>query len=193
MVQVAEESMIKVGDHVINADYIKKMQLIGEVQVKDAAGNVIETYVSYTELFNLTLFNPKLLVGIFIGSMMVFYFCSLTMEAVGRAAGSMVAEVRRQFREIAGLLEGKPGAKADYASCVAIATKGAQREMVLPSVIALAVPVIVGLLLGVAGVVGLLTGALATGFVTAIFMAAAGGAWDNAKKYVEEGHHGGKG
>ena len=147
----------------------------------------------FVEIYNLSVFNPKLLVGIFLGSMMVFYFCSLTMEAVGRAAGKMVEEVRRQFREIRGLLSGDPSAKADYASCVAIATKGAQREMVLPSVIALATPVVVGLLLGVSGVVGLLAGALATGFVTAIFMAASGGAWDNAKKFVEEGNYGGKG
>ncbi len=147
----------------------------------------------FVKHYNLSLFNPKLLVGLFLGSMMVFFFCSLTMEAVGRAAGRMVEEVRRQFREIKGLLSGDPNAKADYARCVEIATRGAQREMVFPSVLALVVPVIAGLLLGVSGVVGLLAGALATGFVMAIFMAAAGGAWDNAKKYIEEGHHGGKG
>ncbi|MDZ7816818.1 MAG: sodium-translocating pyrophosphatase [Planctomycetota bacterium] len=183
MLQSAES--ITIHGKELTFEYINHMAIIGE---RTIAG---KTYISFTELFNLSLFNPKLLVGLFIGSMMAFYFCSLTMEAVGRAAGKMVDEIRRQFREIKGLLEGK--ATADYARCVSIATKGAQREMILPAAIALVVPVIVGLLLGVAGVVGLLAGALSTGFLTAIFMAAAGGAWDNAKKYVEEGNLGGKG
>ena len=123
--------------------------------------------------------------------MMAFLFCGLTMNAVGRAAQHMVEEVRRQFRTIKGILEGK--ADPDYSRCVEISTKGAQREMLLPSILAIIVPIITGLVLGVAGVLGLLIGGLATGFVLAVFMANAGGAWDNAKKYVEEGHFGGKG
>ncbi len=135
--------------------------------------------------------NPIVLVGIFIGAMMAFVFCGLTMNAVGRAAQSMVAEVRRQFREIVGIMEGK--AEPDYARCVEISTKGAQREMLFPSILAIVVPVLVGVLLGVGGVMGLLIGGLSTGFVLAVFMANAGGAWDNAKKYIEEGNYGGKG
>jgi K(+)-stimulated pyrophosphate-energized sodium pump len=123
--------------------------------------------------------------------MMAFFFCGLTMNAVGRAAQKMVEEVRRQFREIEGILTGK--AEPDYARCVEISTKGAQREMMLPSMAAVVVPVIIGLVFGVPGVFGLLVGALSSGFVLAIFMANSGGAWDNAKKYVEEGHFGGKG
>ncbi len=141
--------------------------------------------------FNVTLMNPIVLVGIFIGSMMAFLYCGLTMNAVGRAAQKMVEEVRRQFREIVGIMEGK--AEPDYARCVEISTKGAQREMLLPSLLAILVPVLTGCLLGVSGVMGLLAGGLGTGFVLAIFMANSGGAWDNAKKYVEEGHLGGKG
>ena len=127
----------------------------------------------------------------FIGSMMAFLFCGLTMQAVGRAAENMVNEVRRQFREIKGILEGK--ATPDYARCVEISTRGAQREMLLPSLLAIAIPVVTGLLFGVSGVMGLLVGGLSAGFVLAVFMANAGGAWDNAKKYVEEGNLGGKG
>ncbi len=141
--------------------------------------------------FNVTLMNPIVLVGIFIGSMMAFLFCGLTMNAVGRAAQKMVEEVRRQFREIAGIMEGK--AEPDYARCVEISTKGAQREMLLPSLLAILIPVLTGCLLGVSGVMGLLAGGLGTGFVLAVFMANSGGAWDNAKKYVEEGNLGGKG
>jgi len=141
--------------------------------------------------FQVHLLNPYLLVGLFIGSMMAFVFCGLTMNAVGRAAGRMVEEVRRQFREIDGILEGRN--QPDYARCVEISTRGAQREMILPSVCAVAVPILTGLLIGVAGVMGLLAGTLSTGFILAIFMANSGGAWDNAKKYIEEGHHGGKG
>jgi len=137
------------------------------------------------------LMNPKVLIGVFIGSMMAFLFCGLTMNAVGRAASKMVDEVRRQFKEITGILEGK--AEPDYARCVEISTRGAQVEMILPSSLAIAVPIITGLIFGVAGVMGLLTGCLASGFVLAIFMANSGGAWDNAKKYIEEGHLGGKG
>ena len=141
--------------------------------------------------FDITLMNPKVLSGMFIGSMMAFLFCGLTMNAVGRAASRMVEEVRRQFREIKGILTGKT--EPDYARCVQISTQGAQREMVLPSLLAIIAPVATGLLFGVPGVIGLLIGGLSSGFVLAIFMANAGGAWDNAKKYVEEGNFGGKG
>ncbi len=141
--------------------------------------------------FQVDLMNPRVLVGAFIGSMAAFLFCGLTMNAVGRAAQSMVDEVRRQFREIKGILEGK--AEPDYASCVAISTKGAQREMLAPSLLAIIIPIAVGILFGVAGVMGLLVGSVSTGFILAIFMANAGGAWDNAKKFIEEGNFGGKG
>ena len=145
----------------------------------------------FVEFYNLSLFNPLLLGGIFIGSMMAFVFCAMTMKAVGRAAGSMVEEVRRQFKEIPGILEGK--ATPEYAKCVAISTKGAQKEMVVPSMLAIFVPVFVGVLLGVAGVVGLLVGGLTAGFTLAVMLNNAGGAWDNAKKYIEKGNFGGKG
>jgi K(+)-stimulated pyrophosphate-energized sodium pump len=141
--------------------------------------------------YDLTLLNPSLITGLFIGAMTVFYFGALTMSAVGRAAGAMVQEVRRQFREIAGIMDGT--AKPDYARCVEISTAGAQREMIVPSLLAIAVPVVTGVLFGAAGVIGLLSGALATGFVMAVMMSNAGGAWDNAKKHVEKGAHGGKG
>ena len=147
-------------------------------------------FMSY---YNVNLMNPVVLTGIFVGSMLVFVFCAMTMKAVGRAAHSMVEEVRRQFKEIPGLLKGEPNAKADYASCVAISTQGAQKEMVVPSLLAIIIPVAVGLLLGVAGVIGMLVGGLSTGFVLAIMMSNAGGAWDNAKKFVESGQFGGKG
>lgn len=149
------------------------------------------SFTDFMMYYDVTLMNPKVLSGMFIGSMMAFLFCGLTMNAVGRAAASMVEEVRRQFREIKGILEGK--AEPDYARCVQISTRGAQREMVFPSLLAIIAPVITGLLFGVPGVIGLLVGGLASGFVLAIFMANAGGAWDNAKKYVEEGNFGGKG
>ena len=140
--------------------------------------------------YDMNLMNPVVLVGIFIGAMMAFLFCGLTMNAVGRAAQSMVTEVRRQFREIKGILTKE--ATPDYARCVEISTKGAQREMLLPSIVAIVVPILVGLILGPAGVMGLLIGGLGSGFVLAVFMSNSGGAWDNAKKYVEEGHFGGK-
>ena len=149
------------------------------------------TFTDFMTYFDVTLMNPKVLSGMFIGAMMAFLFCGLTMNAVGRAAQSMVEEVRRQFREIKGILTGE--AEPDYARCVQISTKGAQREMVFPSLLAIVVPIAVGLIFGVSGVIGLLVGGLAAGFVLAIFMANAGGAWDNAKKYVEEGNFGGKG
>ncbi|MDD5173683.1 MAG: sodium-translocating pyrophosphatase [Candidatus Omnitrophica bacterium] len=140
---------------------------------------------------NLSLMNPQVLIGLFIGGMLPFAFCALTMSAVGRAAGSIVVEVRRQFKEIAGLMQGK--AKADYARCVSIVTKAAQKEMILPAMLAIAAPIVLGILCGINSVAGMLVGATVTGFVLAIMMANSGGAWDNAKKYIEEGHHGGKG
>ena len=149
------------------------------------------TFVDFMNYYDVTLMNPKVLSGIFTGSMMAFLFCGLTMNAVGRAAGKMVDEVRRQFRDIKGILTGE--AEPDYERCVEISTKGAQREMIIPSLIAIIAPILTGILLGVTGVIGLLIGGLSSGFVLAIFMANAGGAWDNAKKYVEEGHFGGKG
>ena len=147
--------------------------------------------IDFMNWYNVSLMNPKVLVGVFIGSMMAFLFCGLTMNAVGRAAQKMVEEVRRQFREIKGILTGE--GTPDYARCVAISTKGAQHEMLLPSILAILAPILTGILLGVAGVLGLLVGGLGCGFVLAIFMANSGGAWDNAKKYVEEGNFGGKG
>ncbi len=147
--------------------------------------------LDFMSYYNVSLMNPTVLIGLFVGAMMSFLFCGLTMNAVGRAAESMVTEVRRQFREIKGILTGE--ATPDYARCVEISTKGAQREMLFPSLLAIIVPVVVGLVLGVAGVIGLLVGGLSSGFVLAIFMANAGGAWDNAKKLVEEGYFGGKG
>ena len=145
----------------------------------------------YGKEMNLSLMNPNVLVGLFIGGMLPFFFCSMTMRAVGRAAGKIVVEVRRQFKEIAGLMEGT--AKPDYARCVNIATSAAQKEMIIPSLMAIIAPLGVGLLIGIEAEAGLLTGATVTGFVLAIMMANSGGAWDNAKKYIEEGHHGGKG
>ncbi len=176
------------------ASYVEEIK-IALIRTGEALPNGVEaakaSLVDFMDAYNVNLMNPIVLVGIFIGSMMAFLFCGLTMNAVGRAAQKMVEEVRRQFQTIKGILEGK--ADPDYARCVAISTKGAQHEMLLPSILAIVVPIITGLLLGVAGVLGLLIGGLATGFVLAVFMANAGGAWDNAKKYVEEGHFGGKG
>lgn len=164
-------------------------------QFLDAAGNVFNptnaTMTDFMNYFQVTLMNPKVLVGAFIGAMAAFLFCGLTMGAVGRAAGAMVEEVRRQFREIKGILEGK--ATPDYGRCVEISTRSAQHEMIIPSLLAIIIPVLVGIILGVAGVLGLLVGGLAAGFTLAVFMANAGGAWDNAKKMVEEGNFGGKG
>jgi K(+)-stimulated pyrophosphate-energized sodium pump len=164
----------------------KTMLVAGETV--DIATATLTQFMSH---FEVQLLNPKVMLGVFIGSMMSFVFCGLTINAVGRAAASMVEEVRRQFKEKPGILKGED--KPDYARCVAISTAGAQREMVLPSALAVAVPIFVGLLFGVPGVFGLLSGGLSTGFVLAVFMANSGGAWDNAKKYVEEGHLGGKG
>ncbi|MGD9855585.1 MAG: sodium-translocating pyrophosphatase, partial [Planctomycetaceae bacterium] len=145
----------------------------------------------FVRYYDVSLMNPKVLVGMFMGVMLAFVFCAMTMKAVGRAAGAMVEEVRRQFREIAGIMEGK--ANPDYAACVSISTAAAQREMILPAGLGLVVPIAVGLVLGVGGVMGMLAGGLTSGFAVAIMMANAGGAWDNAKKYIESGAHGGKG
>ena len=176
------------------ASYVEEIK-IALIRMGQDLPNGIEaskaSLIDFMEAYNVNLMNPIVLVGIFIGAMMAFLFCGLTMNAVGRAAQKMVEEVRRQFRTIKGILEGK--ADPDYARCVEISTKGAQHEMLLPSLLAIIVPIVTGLVLGVAGVLGLLIGGLSTGFVLAIFMANSGGAWDNAKKYVEEGHFGGKG
>ncbi len=181
------------------ASYIEEIRIgltrLGQEVLTLPGGRTVEvaqaSFSDFMQYYDVTLMSPKVLSGVFIGSMMAFLFCGLTMNAVGRAAANMVEEVRRQFREIKGILQGT--ADPDYAHCVRIATQGAQCEMVVPSLLAIAAPVLTGLLFGVAGVVGLLVGGLATGFVLAVFMANAGGAWDNAKKYVEEGNLGGKG
>jgi K(+)-stimulated pyrophosphate-energized sodium pump len=181
------------------ASYVEEIKIglvrIGQTTIQMMDGTVVETakasFLDFMQYFRVNLMNPIVLVGMFIGAMMAFVFCGLTMMAVGKAAGSMVDEVRRQFREIPGVWEGT--AEPDYARCVAISTKGAQKAMMVPSLLAIIVPVATGLLLGVAGVMGLLIGATSTGFVLAIFMADAGGAWDNAKKFIEDGNLGGKG
>ncbi len=157
----------------------------GAINVKTAP------IMDFVDAYGLNIMNPKLICGLFLGSMMAFVFCAMTMKAVGRAAGDMVNEVRRQFREIAGIMEGT--GQPDYARCVSISTRGAQKEMILPSMLAIIVPVVTGLFLGIAGVMGLLAGGLSCGFVLAITLNNAGGAWDNAKKYIEKGAHGGKG
>ena len=180
------------------ASYIEEVKIAMErtgMQLTNLKGEAISaaqaTIPDFMNYFQVTLMNPKVLVGAFIGGMAAFLFCGLTMEAVGRAAQKMVEEVRRQFREIKGILEGK--ATPDYGSCVEISTRAAQAEMIFPSLLAIAIPIVVGCVLGVAGVLGLLVGGLTCGFTLAVFMANAGGAWDNAKKMVEEGNFGGKG
>ena len=180
------------------ASYVEEIKIallrVGQTTM-EVGGDVIETakasLVDFMNYYNVNLMNPVVLVGIFIGAMMAFVFCGMTMNAVGRAAQKMVEEVRRQFSTIKGILEGK--AEPDYERCVAISTKGAQHEMLVPSILAILVPILTGVILGVPGVLGLLIGGLSTGFVLAVFMANSGGAWDNAKKYVEEGNFGGKG
>ncbi len=164
-----------------------KIKVEGSVLLSSASASILD----FVNAYGLNIMNPKLICGMFIGGMMAFIFCAMTMKAVGRAAGAMVNEVRRQFREKPGIMEGKE--KPDYASCVSISTAGAQREMVLPSLLAIIVPVLTGLLLGVAGVMGLLVGGLTTGFALALTLNNAGGAWDNAKKFIEKGSFGGKG
>ena len=181
------------------ATYVEELKVgllrIGRTVLTFVDGTTMDTatasFTDYMRFYNVTLMNPVVLIGIFLGAVMAFTFSGLAMNAVGKAASRMVDEVRRQFREIVGIMEGK--AEPDYARCVAISTRGAQRAMILPSLLAIATPIATGILLGVPGVMGLLIGATSTGFVLAIFMANAGGAWDNAKKYIEEGAHGGKG
>ncbi|MCA9078725.1 MAG: sodium-translocating pyrophosphatase, partial [Planctomycetaceae bacterium] len=155
------------------------------INVRDA------TMPDFVRFYDVSIMNPKVLVGMFMGVMLAFVFCAMTMKAVGRAAGAMVEEVRRQFREIKGIMEEE--AEPDYAACVDISTAAAQREMVVPACLGILVPIVVGMILGVAGVMGMLAGGLTSGFAVAIMMANAGGAWDNAKKYIESGAHGGKG
>ena len=181
------------------ASYIEEIRIglihngVTMLEMSDGTMRFVQdaSILDFMEYYRVSLMNPTVLIGVFIGAMMSFLFCGLTMNAVGRAAQSMVEEVRRQFREIKGILTGE--GTPDYARCVEISTRGAQREMMFPSLLAIVVPVAVGLVFGVAGVMGLLVGGLSSGFVLAVFMANAGGAWDNAKKMVEEGHFGGKG
>jgi K(+)-stimulated pyrophosphate-energized sodium pump len=181
------------------ASYVEEIKVglirIGHATIQFTDGTILETakagFMDFMRYYSVNLMNPLVLVGVFLGSMMAFAFSGLAMTAVGKAAGRMVDEVRRQFREIAGIMEGKT--EPDYARCVAISTRGAQKAMVLPSLLAIAAPVVTGILLGIPGVMGLLIGGTSTGFVLAVFMANAGGAWDNAKKYIEEGNFGGKG
>lgn len=189
------------------ASYVEELR-IGLVRLKDAphatdfAKETIKKFaevggvdsaslIDFMSVYQVNLMNPKVLLGMFIGAMMSFLFCGLTMNAVGRAANQMVNEVRRQFRENLGIMQGT--SEPDYARCVSISTKAAQREMLFPSLLAVIAPVATGVLLGVSGVLGLLAGALASGFVLAVFMANSGGAWDNAKKFIEQGNFGGKG
>ena len=179
-VRLFEQAAASGKDFALGASESLSMEQIEAATIRD-----------FMTWFEVNLMNPKVLAGVFIGSMLAFLFCGLTMNAVGRAAESMVNEVRRQFREIKGILTGE--ATPDYARCVEISTKGAQREMLFPSILAILAPILTGVIFGVAGVMGLLVGGLGAGFVLAIFMANAGGAWDNAKKYIEEGNHGGKG
>jgi inorganic pyrophosphatase/K(+)-stimulated pyrophosphate-energized sodium pump len=174
----------EISDHYIPEIKAEK-EVFGLVQLKTASLG------DFMEFYRVNLMNPKLLVGMFLGVLMVFVFCGLTMKAVGRAAGKMVDEVRRQFRELN--LLSNVNAKADYATCVGIATGGAQREMILPSLLAVSTPLLIGMVLDVSGVMGLLAGGLTCGFAVAVFMANSGGAWDNAKKYIEAGAYGGKG
>jgi K(+)-stimulated pyrophosphate-energized sodium pump len=175
------EEVFHVGDTAFSAGG----DITGAINAKTAH------IMDFVNAYELHIMNPKLICGLFIGAMMAFVFCAMTMKAVGRAAGAMVNEVRRQFREIAGIMEGT--GEPDYAECVSISTRGAQKEMILPSLLAIIVPVLTGLLLGVAGVMGLLAAGLSCGFVLAITLNNAGGAWDNAKKYIEKGAYGGKG
>ena len=190
------------------ASYVEELR-IGLVRVKDSpeitefAKETIQKFseisggvesaslLDFMTVYQVNLMNPKVLLGMFVGAMMSFLFCGLTMNAVGRAANQMVNEVRRQFRENLGIMKGT--SEPDYARCVSISTKAAQKEMLFPSLLAVIAPVVTGLLLGVSGVLGLLGGSLASGFVLAVFMANSGGAWDNAKKYIEQGNFGGKG
>jgi K(+)-stimulated pyrophosphate-energized sodium pump len=185
------DKMIQVGNYMfskdaLDADKIAALQLKGITAVQLSAAKIAD----FTAAYDLTLMNPKIICGLFLGGMMAFVFCAMSMKAVGRAAAAMVDEVRRQFREIPGIMEGK--GKPDYASCVSISTAGAQKEMILPSLMAIIVPILTGVTIGVAGVMGLLVGGLTTGFALAVMHNNAGGAWDNAKKHIEKGNFGGK-
>jgi len=180
----ASDGLYAVGDFVFFKGEASE-QIQGAINVTTA------TIADFTAAYDLTIMNPKLLCGLFVGCMMAFIFCAMTMKAVGKTAGDMVNEVRRQFREIPGIMEGT--GEPDYARCVAISTKGAQRQMIVPSLLAIFGPVAAGLVLGVPGLMGLLAGGLSCGFVLAVTLNNAGGAWDNAKKYIEQGAHGGKG
>jgi len=182
-IEEVRTGLLLAGNKVMNV-----LMANGEIMPVETAKATIADFVNY---YSINLMNPKFLIGIFMGAMVTFVFAALTMKAVGRAAGSMVAEVRRQFKEIPGILEGT--SEPEYAKCVQISTVGAQKEMVAPALLGILTPIVIGLILGVAGVMGVLTGGLTTGFVLAIMMNNAGGAWDNAKKYVESGAHGGKG
>ena len=175
------DGIYRIGDMAFSANG----QVAGAINVKTAQ------VMDFVNAYGLNIMNPKLICGLFIGAMAAFVFCAMTMKAVGRTAGAMVNEVRRQFREIPGIMEGT--GQPDYARCVSISTRGAQKEMILPSLLAITIPVLTGLLLGVAGVMGVLAGGLSCGFVLAITLNNAGGAWDNAKKYIEKGALGGKG
>jgi K(+)-stimulated pyrophosphate-energized sodium pump len=185
--KLAEENggSYQIGDVV----FVKGQSLLGTVSGAVDVTNA--TIANFVTAYDLSVMNPKMICGLFLGAMMAFIFCAMTMKAVGKTAGDMVAEVRRQFREIAGIMEGT--GKPDYARCVAISTKGAQREMIIPSLLAIIIPVVTGLVLGIAGLTGLLAGSLSCGFVLAVALNNTGGAWDNAKKYIETGIYGGKG
>ncbi len=194
--RLAEDGVYTIG----NVAFFKGTNITESVQtafaaVKDQGYELVSastaTMTDFVNAYDLSIMNPKLISGMFIGAMMAFVFCAMTMKAVGRAAGAMVNEVRRQFKEIPGIMQGT--GKPDYAKCVSISTSGAQREMIVPSALAIIVPVATGLFLDVSGVLGLLVGGLTAGFVLAITLNNAGGAWDNAKKYIENGAHGGKG
>ncbi|MFK7818246.1 MAG: sodium-translocating pyrophosphatase [Planctomycetaceae bacterium] len=185
-----DETLLAIKEAPIG-EKLSGVNLLALVDENKAVPNSMATMPDYSRYYDFSLMNPKVLVGMFIGVMLAFVFCAMTMKAVGRAAGAMVEEVRRQFREIKGIMEGE--AEPEYASCVAISTAAAQKEMVAPAFLAIAAPVAVGFLLGVGGVMGMLAGGLTGGFAVAIMMANAGGSWDNAKKYIESGKHGGKG
>ncbi len=185
LIDKAPEGFKQIGDTLFYSDNLPAVQ-----EGQKAINITTATIRDFTVAYDLTLFNPILLGGVFIGSMMTFLFSSMSMKAVGRAAGKMVDEVRRQFREIPGIMDGT--GKPEYAKCVEISTKGAQSEMLVPSMIAIVVPLVVGVIFGVPGVIGLLAGGMSTGFVLATMLNNSGGAWDNAKKYIERGNYGGK-
>ncbi len=182
----APEGFKQVGDILFYKSHAPAIVEEGQKAVNVANATIGDFVAAY----NISIFNPILLGGLFIGAMMAFVFCAMSMKAVGRAAGRMVDEVRRQFREIPGIMEGT--GKPDYAKCVEISTRGAQREMMAPALMAIFVPVIIGVIFGVPGVIGLLAGGLTAGFTLASMLNNAGGAWDNAKKYIEKGNYGGK-